>query len=96
MKFKENIFGIIKRGAIHCDTFSKAEALLNELDKLGAIWYSGHNLLDDKRWDDYKENTCYVVHSILNGKRTLLIASVKMAINNNYKIIEFEELEAEN
>lgn len=50
--------------AVHCDTEEKAKALFKLLIEFGVDkWPSGEKLLlNDTRWEYYKENTVYYIH----------------------------------
>lgn len=51
MRLKEIKPGMV----IHCKTEEEATSLKNELDKLGYVWISGHDIKDSTIWGRYKE-----------------------------------------
>lgn len=74
--------------AIHCDTEEKAEKLLNCLDSVGFIWYSGNSLLKNNYWLTYEEKTCYHINF---DNKIVNFGNYNFYKNQSYKIISYEE-----
>ena len=44
---------------MHCSTEEEANAFLTFLDSIGRTWCNGRDYLENTRFDDYGEDTCY-------------------------------------
>jgi len=73
----------------HCPTEELANEFLMIAHKQGWSWSSwsmGKPLVEENYWDDYKENTCY----ILLKNKTVMFSEIDFYEKGNYTIIEFE------
>ena len=82
--------------AIHTPTEAQAKKLLSELDERGYEWVNGEKLTDITRYEDEKENTCYVFGIDVFGNaldKKVVYESLKFHQENGYTVIEFSEID---
>ena len=81
--------------AVHTPTEEQAIALLNELDKKGYRWASGRNLTDNTRYENYKENTCYIFGISSHSSEVVMYGLLNWYQYDGYTIIDFSEIDFE-
>ena len=57
-KFEYNDYD--ERCVMHCPTQESADIFLSHLSSIGESWCTGRSYIDDSRWYDYEEETCYL------------------------------------
>jgi hypothetical protein len=79
---------------VHCSTLEEALAICQLMNDKGFKWCSDESYLDENRWKDYKENTCYYpsggsycyVDYFKINNYNIIPASVFLNSNTNYEI----------
>ena len=86
MKLKEIKPGMV----IHCKTEIEAWYLLEHLSKLGFVWLSSRNLLDDTNYRTHGNETCY--EFIRDSEKRIAFGSYEFYEDNKRDIVEFSSL----
>lgn len=86
MKLKKIKPGMV----IHCKTEIEAWYLLEHLSKLGFVWSSSGELLDNTYYGEYGNRTCYAVDE--NHKKYVTFGYFEFYENNGRDIVEFSSL----
>lgn len=86
MKLKEIKPGMV----IHCKTEIEAWYLLEHLSKLGFVWLSGRNLLDDTNYRTHGNETCY--EFVRDSEKRVAFGTYEFYENNRRDIVEFSSL----
>lgn len=76
--------------AIRCDTYEKAIALLNELDKRKYEWNDGRSIKDDnvEIYEQYLPDLCFVI-----GKyKRFLYSDTRACLDAGKDIVDFDDL----
>ena len=86
MRLKEIKPGMV----IHCKTEIEAWYLLEYLSKLGFVWLSSRNLLDDTNYRTHGNETCY--EFVRDSEKRIAFGSYEFYEDNKRDIVEFSSL----
>lgn len=82
-KFKKKV--LKKKVVVHCDSEEKANLLLNWASiKKGLKWSDGDSFIEDNKWMEDKEKTCYY---LCFGE----YCDKPFYERNDYEVIEYED-----
>ena len=71
---------------VHCPTEKLANEFLKLVYEQGWRWATGASLVEENCWDQYKENTCY----ILFKNKNVMFSEIDFYEKENYTIIEYK------
>lgn len=82
---------------IHCATKSESDRILAALHKQGIRWYMGASLLERSNWENYKENTYYIVerNKLLYGELDCEMENVIPSTSVSTTPIKFRKVKDE-
>ena len=74
--------------AVHCKTLKEANIFFNEMKMLKIAYVSEWHKEDDYYWNEYKENTCYIVDGL---NKYWYFGSKEWYEYNRYTVLEFSD-----
>lgn len=79
--------------AVHCKTEELANEFLEFADSVRYRWFSGTSLLNTNNWEDYKNETCYLVRdNPLNKECIITYCDITHYDVSGIEIIDFKSL----
>lgn len=78
---------------IHTPKEKQAKKLFKKLDKLGYKWKNGDSLLNDTRWQSFKEKTYYDFEKTPDGKIDITYCKLFSCEADQLRSVEFKDID---